>query len=294
MAALRAISFPPIRQLAPQVIGRQSTFRLRRVAHRQCAILAPSVLPGAAARIGTAAAENQIARGLTPMTTTTLDHASSRGAGMTKDEKFVIFASSTRYGFRMVRLLSLRNVGAVLRSAVLPARQRHGRAALGLRHLRGRLPGAPVRRAAFGRIGDLVGRKYTFLVTILVMGAATFAVGLLPTFADDRLAGAGSPGDLASAARASRSAASTAERRPTWPSTRGRNERGYATSFIQTTATLGFFLALLVIGVCARLHGCQDVRRMGLAHPVPGLAGPAGVLGLYPAQAQRDCRSSRR
>src|SRR4029077_439308 len=101
----------------------------------------------------------------------------------------------------------------------------------------------------FGRIGDLGGRKYTFLVTIVVMGGATFLVGLLPTFQTIgwlapillvalRLA----PG-LALGGEYGGAATYVAEHaRP--------NERGYATSFIQTTATLGFFLALLVIGLC--------------------------------------------
>src|SRR6266849_2270478 len=100
----------------------------------------------------------------------------------------------------------------------------------------------------FGRIGDLVGRKYTFLVTIVVMGGATFLVGLLPTFANIgwlapillvtlRLAqGLALGGEYGGAATYV-----AAHARP--------GERGYATSFIQTTATLGFFLALVVIGL---------------------------------------------
>src|SRR6201988_1510296 len=101
----------------------------------------------------------------------------------------------------------------------------------------------------FGRIGDLVGRKYTFLVTIVVMGGATFLVGLLPTFSTIgwlapillvtlRLAqGLALGGEYGGAA--------------TYVAEHARpNERGYATSYIQTTATLGFFLALLVIGLC--------------------------------------------
>src|SRR3981189_691585 len=100
----------------------------------------------------------------------------------------------------------------------------------------------------FGRIGDLVGRKYTFLVTIVVMGGATFLVGLLPTFSSIgwlapvllvtlRLAqGLALGGEYGGAA--------------TYVAEHARpHERGYATSYIQTTATLGFFLALLVIGL---------------------------------------------
>src|SRR5262245_43573588 len=101
----------------------------------------------------------------------------------------------------------------------------------------------------FGRIGDLVGRKYTFLVTIVVMGASTFAVGLLPTFASIgwlapillvtlRLCqGLALGGEYGGAA--------------TYVAEHARpNERGWATSWIQTTATLGFLMALVVIGVC--------------------------------------------
>src|SRR5690349_8812954 len=101
----------------------------------------------------------------------------------------------------------------------------------------------------FGRIGDLVGRKYTFLVTIVVMGTATFLVGLLPTFSQIgwlapvllvtlRLCqGLALGGEYGGAA--------------TYVAEHSRpNERGYTTSFIQTTATLGFFLALVVIGMC--------------------------------------------
>ena len=58
----------------------------------------------------------------------------------------------------------------------------------------------PFGALVFGRIGDLVGRKYTFLVTIVVMGFSTFAVGLLPTYATDRLAGARPAGHAAPAA----------------------------------------------------------------------------------------------
>ena len=101
----------------------------------------------------------------------------------------------------------------------------------------------------FGRIGDLVGRKYTFLVTIIVMGFSTFAVGLLPTFATigwlspillvslRLLQGLALGGEYGGAATY------VAEH-----ATPGK--RGYDTAWIQTTATLGLFLALLVIGIC--------------------------------------------
>ena len=137
----------------------------------------------------------------------------------------------------------------------------------------------------FGRIGDLVGRKYTFLVTIVVMGGATFAVGLLPTFSKHRLGCPDRAGDAAAvqglALGGEYGGAATYVAEHSRP-----DERGYTTSYIQTTATLGFFLALRRDRPLPRLHGRQDVRRVGLAHPVPGVADPAGVLGLDPAQAE--------
>ena len=107
----------------------------------------------------------------------------------------------------------------------------------------------PFGALVFGRLGDIVGRKYTFLVTILVMGFSTFAVGLLPTFATvgwiapillvtlRLLQGLALGGEYGGAATY------VAEH-----ATPGR--RGYDTAWIQTTATLGFFLSLAVIGIC--------------------------------------------
>jgi MFS family permease len=107
----------------------------------------------------------------------------------------------------------------------------------------------PFGALVFGRIGDLVGRKYTFLVTILVMGFSTAAAGLLPTYA---AIGMLSPmilvflrlaQGLALGGEYGGAATYVAEHAPD-------EKRGLHTSFIQTTATLGFFLSLLVIGTC--------------------------------------------
>ncbi len=107
----------------------------------------------------------------------------------------------------------------------------------------------PFGAIVFGRIGDLVGRKYTFLVTIVFMGGATFLVGLLPTF---QTIGWAAPvllvtlrlvQGLALGGEYGGAATYVAEHAP-------NDRRGYDTAWIQTTATLGFFLALLVIGVC--------------------------------------------
>ena len=107
----------------------------------------------------------------------------------------------------------------------------------------------PFGAIVFGRVGDLVGRKYTFLVTILVMGFSTFAVGLLPTFetigwlAPVLLVSLRLLQGLALGGEYGGAATYVAEH-----STDDR--RGYETSWIQTTATLGFFLSLFVIGIC--------------------------------------------
>ena len=108
----------------------------------------------------------------------------------------------------------------------------------------------PFGALVFGRIGDLVGRKYTFLITIVVMGGSTFAVGLLPTF---QTIGWFAPVLLVTFAIVARPGARRRVRRRSDVCRRARSRnhrRGYDTSWIQTTATLGFFLALLVIGVC--------------------------------------------
>src|SRR5947209_9627215 len=107
----------------------------------------------------------------------------------------------------------------------------------------------PFGALVFGRLGDLVGRKHTFMITIAVMGGSTVAVGLLPTYASigifaptllvtlRLLQGLALGGEYGGAATY------VAEHAP-------EHRRGYATSWIQTTATLGFFLSLLVIGLC--------------------------------------------
>src|SRR6185436_14913529 len=107
----------------------------------------------------------------------------------------------------------------------------------------------PFGALVFGRIGDLVGRKYTFLVTIVFMGGATFLVGLLPTysqigwFAPILMVTLRLVQGLALGGEYGGAATYVAEHAP-------HNRRGYDTAWIQTTATLGFFLALLVIGLC--------------------------------------------
>jgi MFS family permease len=104
----------------------------------------------------------------------------------------------------------------------------------------------PFGALVFGRIGDLVGRKYTFLVTILVMGLSTALVGVLPTYeqigfwAPTFLVVLRLAQGLALGGEYGGAATYVAEHAP-------RGKRGLYTSWIQTTATLGFFLSLAVI-----------------------------------------------
>ena len=118
----------------------------------------------------------------------------------------------------------------------------------------------------FGRIGDMVGRKYTFLVTIVVMGSATFLVGLLPTYetigwwAPILLVSLRLMQGLALGGEYGGAATYVAEHAPD-------NRRGYDTSWIQTTATLGFFMALAVIGSARVLMDAKDFAEWGWRIP---------------------------
>jgi hypothetical protein len=124
----------------------------------------------------------------------------------------------------------------------------------------------PFGALVFGRIGDIVGRKYTFLVTIVFMGASTFAVGLLPTYS---AIGWGAPillvllrlvQGLALGGEYGGAATYVAEHA-------AENRRGYATSWIQTTATLGFFLSLAVIYLCRANMTTQQFTQWGWRIP---------------------------
>ena len=114
----------------------------------------------------------------------------------------------------------------------------------------------------FGRIGDLVGRKYTFLITITVMGVSTILVGFLPGF---KTIGFAAPvllvvlrlaQGLALGGEYGGAATYVAEHSPD-------DKRGYATSWIQTTATVGMLLALVVVGICRVLQEAATFSNWG-------------------------------
>ena len=124
----------------------------------------------------------------------------------------------------------------------------------------------PFGAVVFGRVGDLVGRKYTFLVTILIMGMSTFIVGVLPGYA--RI-GVAAPTilillrllqGLALGGEYGGAATYVAEHAP-------HGKRGAYTSWIQTTATLGLFLSLLVILGCRLWLGTERFEAWGWRIP---------------------------
>lgn len=124
----------------------------------------------------------------------------------------------------------------------------------------------PFGALVFGRLGDLVGRKHTFLVTIVIMGVSTFVVGVLPSYATIGIAapvalvlmrllqGLALGGEYGGAATY------VAEHAP-------HGARGAYTSWIQTTATLGLFLSLLVITTCRIVLGTEAFESWGWRIP---------------------------
>jgi MFS family permease len=112
----------------------------------------------------------------------------------------------------------------------------------------------PLGALVFGHIGDLIGRKYTFLVTMATMGMSTALIGFLPSYAT---LGLGATAllvflrlaqGLALGGEYGGAATYVAEHVPD-------NQRGYYTSYIQTTATIGFFVSMLVIGLTRHTFG---------------------------------------
>ena len=124
----------------------------------------------------------------------------------------------------------------------------------------------PFGALVFGRIGDLVGRKYTFLVTITIMGLSTFAVGFTPAYATIGwaapilLIGLRLLQGLALGGEYGGAATYVAEHAP-------QRRRGFYTSWIQTTATIGLFLSLLVVAIVRNTMSAADFAAWGWRVP---------------------------
>lgn len=181
---------------------------------------------------------------------TTMSVAGNMSAGtpapMTKEEKRVILASSLGTIFEWYDFYLYGSLAAIIGAQFFSAFDVNTRNIFALLAFAAGFLVRPFGALVFGRLGDLVGRKYTFLVTILIMGTSTFLVGLLPSYAQigwiapvvlialRMLQGLALGGEYGGAA------VYVAEHAPV-----GR--RGFYTAWIQTTATLGLLLSLFVI-----------------------------------------------
>ena len=125
---------------------------------------------------------------VTPQTT-----APSSGAGMTKEERMVIFASSLGTVFEWYDFYLYGSLAAIIAKQFFVAVNETTSFIFALLAFAAGFFVRPFGAIVFGRLGDLIGRKYTFLITILLMGGATFIVGVLPDYATPRHRGADHP-----------------------------------------------------------------------------------------------------
>jgi MFS family permease len=171
--------------------------------------------------------------------------ASPSSGGITKEERKVIFASSLGTVFEWYDFYLYGSLAAIIGKQFFLGDPTTSFIFALLTFAAGFLV-RPFGALVFGRLGDMIGRKYTFLVTILIMGGSTFIVGLLPGYASIGIAapiilvGLRILQGLALGGEYGGAATYVAEHAP-------EGKRGAFTAWIQTTATLGLFLSLLVI-----------------------------------------------
>ncbi|QDO99704.1 MHS family MFS transporter [Ferrovibrio terrae] len=185
---------------------------------------------------------------------------------MTKDEKRVILASSAGTIFEWYDFYLYGSLAAMIGAQFFSAFPEATRNVFALLAFAAGFLVRPFGALVFGRLGDIVGRKYTFLMTILIMGTSTFLVGLLPGYASigwaapiilialRMLQGLALGGEYGGAV------VYVAEHAP-------QDRRGYFTSWIQTTATLGLLMSLLVILACRSYLGEKDFADWGWRVP---------------------------
>lgn len=177
---------------------------------------------------------------------TTEMNAGDRSRPMTAEERKVIIASSAGTVFEWYDFYLYGSLAAIIGAQFFTAFPEATRNVFALLAFAAGFIVRPFGALVFGMLGDIVGRKYTFLMTILIMGISTFLVGLLPTY---NTWGAAAPiiliilrmlQGLALGGEYGGAVVYVAEHAPA-------NQRGYFTAFIQTTATLGLLLSLIVI-----------------------------------------------
>src|SRR5436190_11478715 len=176
----------------------------------------------------------------------TMDEVAARGRPMSREEKKVILASSLGTVFEWYDFYLYGSLAALIGANFFTQYPEATRNLFALLAFAAGFLVRPFGALVFGRVGDLVGRKYTFLVTIMIMGLSTFLVGLLPGASSIGIAapviliGLRMLQGLALGGEYGGAATYVAEHAPD-------DKRGYYTSWIQTTATLGLFLSLIVI-----------------------------------------------
>ncbi len=199
-------------------------------------------------------------------TTTAGVSVGAPSAPMTKEEKKVIFASSLGTVFEWYDFYLYGSLAPIIARQFFSGLDPTSAYIFALLAFAAGFLVRPFGAIFFGRLGDMIGRKYTFLVTILIMGASTFIVGLLPNYASIGLAapvilialrmlqGLALGGEYGGAATY------VAEHAP-------HGKRGFYTSWIQTTATLGLFLSLIVILGMRNALGEKDFGDWGWRIP---------------------------
>jgi MFS family permease len=199
-------------------------------------------------------------------TSAVLARPAERARPMTREEKRVILASSLGTVFEWYDFYLYGALAAMIGAQFFSAFDVTTRNVFALLAFAAGFLVRPFGALVFGRIGDLVGRKYTFLITILIMGASTFCVGLLPSYAT---IGWAAPvilialrmmQGLALGGEYGGAAVYVAEHAP-------QGRRGFYTSWIQTTATLGLLLSLMVILTLRTYLGEADFAAYGWRIP---------------------------
>ena len=169
-----------------------------------------------------------------------------RSRPMTREEKKVIMASSAGTIFEWYDFYLYGSLAAIIGAQFFTAFPESTRNVFALLAFAAGFIVRPFGALVFGMLGDMIGRKYTFLMTIVIMGVSTFLVGILPNYES---IGTAAPiilillrmaQGLALGGEYGGAAIYVAEHAPA-------NQRGYFTAFIQTTATLGLLLSLIVI-----------------------------------------------
>ena len=195
-------------------------------------------------------------------------HAPARP--MTAEERKVIFASSLGTVFEWYDFYLYGSLAAIIAAQFFSGVNPTAAFIFALLAFAAGFAVRPFGALVFGRLGDLVGRKYTFLITIMIMGMSTFVVGLLPSYA---AIGIAAPvilivlrllQGLALGGEYGGAATYVAEHAP-------HGRRGFYTSWIQTTATLGLFLSLLVILGSRTWLGEEEFAAWGWRIPVPAV-----------------------